>query len=70
MRFIEKVGKLAKLVIYSQDVGEARPWSAFLAAAREGNLVSPPSCINSQQPDWTSPFCWPNGTQCPWTLAT
>ena len=36
MRFIEKVGKLARLVIHSQDVREARPQSAVLAAAREG----------------------------------
>ena len=69
MRFIKKVGKLAKLVIYSQEVREARPQSAFLAAAREGNLVSPPSHVNSQQPGKTSPFHRPNGSQCPWTLA-
>ena len=47
MRFIEKVGKLAKLVIHSKDVGEARPQSAVLAVAREGNLVSPPSHTNT-----------------------
>ena len=41
MRFIEKVGKLAKFVIYSQDVREARPWSALLAATREGNPANP-----------------------------
>ena len=69
MKFIKKVGKLAKLVIYSQDVGEARPQSAFLAAAREGNPASPPSHVNSQQPVWTSPYHRPNGSQCPWTLA-
>ena len=45
MRFIKKVGKLAKFVIYSQDVREARPQSALLAATREGNLVSPPSHV-------------------------
>ena len=48
MRFIKKVGKLAKLVIHSQDVREARPQSAFLAAVREGNPASPPSHVNSQ----------------------
>ena len=47
MRFIEKVGKLAKLVIHSQDVGEARPQSAVLAAVREGNLASTPSHTNT-----------------------
>ena len=47
MRFIEKVGKLAKLVIHSQDVREARPQSAVLAAAREGNPVSSPSHTNT-----------------------
>ena len=70
MRFIEKVGKLAKLVIHSQDVREARPQSALLAAVREGNQVSPSSHVNSQQPGRTSPFHRPNGSQCPWTLAT
>ena len=70
MRFIKKAGKLAKLVIHSQDVGEARPQSVFLAAAGEGNLASPPSHVNSQQPGQTSPFHRPNGSQCPWTLAT
>ena len=47
MRFIKKVGKLAKLVIHSQDVRGARPKSAVLAAAREGNMVSPPSHTNT-----------------------
>ena len=46
MRFIKKAGKLAKFFIYSQDVGEVTPWSALLAATREGNLVSPPSHAN------------------------
>ena len=69
MRFIKKLGKLAKLVIHSQDVGEAGPQSAFLAAVREGNLATPPSHVNSQQPGQTSPFHRPNGSQCLWTLA-
>ena len=69
MRFIKKVGKLAKFVIYSQDVGEARPRSALLAAAREGNPASPPSHANSEQPAQASPFLRPIGSQCPWTLA-
>ena len=46
MRFIKKAGKLAKFVIYSQDVGEARPRSALLAATREGDPASPPSHAN------------------------
>ena len=46
VRFVKKVGKLAKLVISSQDVGEARPQSALLAAIREGNPASPPSHAN------------------------
>ena len=72
MRFIKKAGKLAKFVIYicrMQDVGGARPWSALLAATREGNLVSPPSYANSEQPAWASPFLRSIGSQCPWTLA-
>ena len=47
MRFIKKVGKLAKLVIHSQDVREARPQSAVLAAVGEGNPVSTPSHTNT-----------------------
>ena len=46
MRFIKLVGKLAKFVISSQDVTEARPQSVVLAAVREGNLTSPPGCAD------------------------
>ena len=48
MRFIKKVvGKLAKFVISSQDVMEARPQSVILAAVIEGNLTSQSDCANS-----------------------
>ena len=46
VRFTKSVGKLAKFVISSQDVMEARPRSVVMAAVREGNLTSPPGCAD------------------------
>ena len=47
VRFIESAGKLTKFAISSQDVTEATPWSAVLAAVREGNQSSPPGCVDT-----------------------
>ena len=69
VRFVKRVGKLAKFAIFSQDVTEARPQSVVLAAVREGNLTSPPGHADTQQPPWTSLLFRPIGSQCLWGLA-
>ena len=69
VRFVKRVGKLAKLAIFSQGVMEARPWPVVLAAVREGNPTSPPGHADTQQLAWTSLLFRPTGSQCLWRLA-